>query len=211
MPELKGAYTKRVFKRPRYYALTPESILELGNSITDDLAKALFFFVYLTGARINEATDFTPNRIAFMGDRVVIRLKTLKQQTEDSMRKVPIPIGPEAKCHEAEMWKAVSEYLKDFTIQDRPFRKWGNMSVYLRRHVTLITEARIRTVGGDYLDKVIEKPFHPHYLRHARATHLAEYYNFNNQQLCFFFGWTNTDMALIYTKTADVWSAFTKA
>jgi len=202
---------KTEYKRPRYYAMSPDAVLKLGDSIEDKTAQATFFFTYMVGGRINEVTDFTPSRLDIHDDRVLVRLKTLKQKHVDSMRRVPIPLGSLAKCHENEMWKVVSNYLAGYTIQDHPFKKWGNMSVYLRRNITLITEARIRTPGGDYTDRVIEKPFHPHYLRHARATHLAEYYGFGTQQLCLFFGWANPAVALLYTKSADLWKAFDKS
>ncbi len=199
---------KTEYKRPRYYAMSPDAVWELGRGIADKTAQATFFFTYMVGGRINEVTDFTPSRLDIHEDRVLVRLKTLKQKHVDSMRRVPIPLGGLAKCHENEMWKVVSDYLLGYTITDHPFRKWGNMSVYLRRNVTLVTEARVRMPGGDYTDRVIEKPFHPHYLRHARATHLTEYYGFGTQQLCMFFGWANPAVALLYTKSADLWKAF---
>lgn len=202
---------KHFFKRPRYYAVGPEAVLKMGQGIEDKTAQATFFMTYLVGGRINEITDFTISRLTIHDDKVLVRLRTLKQKQPDSMRRVPVPLGQYAKCHENEMWAIVSKYLAGFSIQDHPFKRWGNMSEYLKRHVTLITEARIRTPGGDYMDKVIEKPFHPHYLRHTRATHLAEFYGFGTQQLCLFFGWSNPSVSLIYTKTADVWRAFSSS
>ena len=196
------------YKRPRYYAMPPDAILNTGAGIEDTVAQATFYMTYLVGGRINEITDFTPSRLNIHDDRVLVRLKTLKQKQVDSTRRVPIPLGKLAKCHENEMWDAVSKYVAGFKMQDHPFRKWGNMSMYLHRNISLVTEARIKTPGGDYIDKVIEKPFHPHYLRHARATHLTEYYSFGTQQLCLAFGWSNPSVALIYTKNADIWKAF---
>lgn len=194
-------------KRPRYYASKPNAILQAGTLITDKTAQALYYFLYLTGGRINEVTDFTKNRLDIFPDRRVVTLRTLKQRRGDTLRKIPIPIGKTAQCQEDVMWEVVSAYLNPFDTYDKPFRKWGNMSVYIARHIPLRVEARVKG-PYEYIDKVIEKRLHPHYLRHCRATHLVNYYHFTDNQLCHFFGWRNPMMALEYTKSADVWQAF---
>jgi len=197
--------------RPRLHAAKPELVLKWGNEISDPLARALYFFLYLTGARINEATDFSKNRLVYKEDRggYEIYLKTLKQRsTVPVNRKVVIPINT-ALCHEKEMSKIVLEYLSSFQEFDHPFKKWGNMSEYLKRHLEITAEATVRR-GNQYSDTIITKKFNPHYLRHCRATHLTDIYNIPNIALCHFFGWKKMDMALRYTQTSDLWSSFNK-
>jgi site-specific recombinase XerD len=194
-------------------SIKPESILEAGRSITDPLGRGLYFFLYLTGCRLSEARDFSKVRMEIFPDRRVIRLKTSKQRKNERMRKIPIPLGGSALCHEDEMWAEVTAFLEDYKEFDKPFSKWKNMSVYMKkRGVTQFTfDARVRLIDGSYKDTQIVKHIHAHFLRHARATHLVEYYRFNDTALCKFFGWRNPVMARIYTESADVWNAFKQA
>lgn len=197
--------------RPTYHPLSPEDILKVGNSITDPLAQAAFFFTYLTGGRINEITDFSPNRLEVMEDRYIVRMKTLKRRTADNMRRVPIPRGSFAKCHENEMMEVVVKYLASCPSFSHPFKKWGNMSAYFRRFIPLTTEARVKGIDKEYRDELVSKPLHPHFLRHCRATHLADYYGLNDRQIQAFFNWAKPDMAVTYTKFQEVWKAFSGA
>jgi len=199
-------------KRPTYYPMSPERILALGKGIDDATAQAIFFFLYLTGGRINEVADMAPSRIQELQDRYVIRIKTLKQRKGDNIRRIPIPKGKAALCCENEMMEIVMRYVGGFSNMDKPFKKWNGpygTRLYLRRKIPELTlEARVKTVTGEYIDKEITKPFHPHYLRHARASHLVDFYRFDTAQLCAFFGWKNPAMALRYTKYLDIWKAF---
>jgi len=198
-------------KRPQYYALTPEVILNAGKEISDELSQAMYFFIYLTGCRVSEAKDFSINRISYMDGYVRIEMKVLKTRDESKMwRRALIPLEID-KCHEFEMWEFVKGYIKGFGSFDRPFTKWGNMSEYLKRHIVLVCEAKKKGMDGIWRDGKIEKPFHPHYLRICRATHLCEYYQFDSNDLCRFFGWSDPKMALRYTSQADVKQAFIKS
>jgi integrase len=197
-----------VRKRPRLYTLKPEIILEIGRSIVDPIARGLYFFLYLTGARINEASDFQINRVEVLEDRINIRLLTLKQRTKNKYRNVIVPHGAITKCFENEMWAECWQYLKHFKNFDKPFSKWPkDMDVYLRRNVSINVEG---TNPGGHDEMYNERPLNPHYLRICRATHLADHYFFTDNQLCKFFGWKNPEMAERYTEKSDVWPAFSK-
>jgi integrase len=206
--EEKVLKSKQPFIRPRLYATSPSLVLAVGQSIKDAPARALFFFLYLTGARINEATDFTPSRLEVFPDRYIIRLKTEKQRTP-TFRKTPIPRAPTSRCGEDVMWGDVYKYIQKFGPYSYPFRIWKNMSMYMARNVPEMTfEATIQVGAEAYTDKQVVKRFNPHHFRHTRATHLVEYYGFNTASLCLFFGWSKSEYALYYTRTSDVWKAF---
>lgn len=197
-------------KRPMYYANPPEVILKAGMEIKDELAQALYFFLYLAGSRINEATDFSQNRVSYQ-DHVRIEMKTLKTKNPAKRyRRVIIPIDIN-KCHEREMWDIVKGFLTSFDTFDNPFKKWNNMSVYIARNIELECEAKVLCSDGVWRDQKVTKPLHPHYLRHCRASHLVEYYEFTTTELCQFFGWTDSDMAVKYTSGSDVRAAFQRS
>lgn len=185
--------------RPIYFACSRESILETGEACEDQLARALYFFLYLTGARINEATDFQRSRIEFFSSQFKIRLKTLKQrQPQYSYRYVYIPRGKKAKCFENEMWEHVWKYIRGFELTEKPFKKWKNMSEYLARKISIQLEAIVNVGPKKWEERTLTKRFHPHLSRHFRATHLSQYYRWNVPRLCDFFGWRKPEMALIY-------------
>lgn len=200
-----------------YYAFKPQMVLETCEGITDPLAQAFFAFLYLTGARLNEATDFSINRMDAHDDYVEVELKTLKTRSQaKKWRKIIIPIGGNAKCNENKLWGIVKSYLGslDMTPFFKPFRKWPSkwgMGAYLSRHVVMMAERKERQDNGEYKDVYVEKPFHPHFLRHCRATHLAEYYNLYPTILAQFFGWTDQNMTNKYTATAEIKRALIKS
>lgn len=200
-------------KRPILYASPAETIYQTGLGIPDQVARALFFFTYLTGGRINEITDFSLNRLTFKDDYIYLRIKTLKQRKKSqNMRELPIPIGADSRCHESKMWEDIKAYVAGMDNFAHPFKKWGNMSMYLARALNIQAEAKVRNPAtGEWSDKIITKKCNPHYLRHCRAAHLVQYYDFNTVQLCKFFGWTDPKMALRYTDIKDLGDAFKKS
>jgi len=180
--------------RPIYYTPKAEIVLEMGEKIEDPLAQALYFFCYLTGCRISEATDFTPSRLKMLDDFAQIELRTLKKRsTGPSYRKVLIPLGKYARCFEDKMFPHLSSFLNGLDQFKPPFKRWTNMSTYLGRAIELTTEAKKKnTLSGEWADGLVIKPLHPHYLRHCRATHMIEYYDLNLMELCEMFGWNDT-------------------
>lgn len=199
-------------KRPILYASSPQALYQAGMTIKDPLARAEFFFVYLTAGRINEVTDFSVNRMSIRDGFLHVRMKTLKQRSRaNEMRNLTIPIMKQALCLENKMWAEVSPLFSDGDSFSKPFRKWKNMSEYLARALDITIEAKVlNRATGEWSDRIITKKCRPHYLRHCRNTHLVEYYDFSTVELCNFNGWQNPKMALIYTKFRDLLSAFRK-
>jgi len=204
-------------KRPYYYQIPPKELLDHGESITDPCAKALYFFIYLTGARISEAVDFRLNHLTVKDNYYKVRMRVAKKRSSSvSERVVLIPRKKHAKCFEQKMFNYVLDYLKSFKSIDRPFRKWGKehgkghyMSSYLRKRIPTITiPAKVKNADGVWYEGTVTKPFHPHFLRHCRATHLHDYYRFTTIELRRFFEWSTDAMAASYTKGSSVMRAF---
>lgn len=206
-------------KRDLYLPISPEDILTQGNSTKDELAKALYFFIYLTGARIGEAVRFKLHDLERFENYYKIRLPVEKKRdkTKYHTRSVIIPCGAKAKCLENEMLKVVLEFLKNNT-SEYPFWVWGKgnqlknipprpsyMSQYLRRNCYIEAYAQTKTTTG-WMEIKKQKLLNPHYLRHCRASHLAtkQYYDLNDAQLKLFFEWSPTsDMPGRYTHLRD--------
>lgn len=185
--------------RPIYFPNSPDVILATGQQIKDERARALYYFLYVTGCRINEATDFTPSRLTKFKDFYQIKLKTLKARSAfRKFRDVIIPRGEVCRCFENKMWNDVAPFLDKHQQFQYPFRKWRNMSEYIARKVPEVTcEALVKTATS-WEPKVVHKRMHPHFLRHCRATHLVIYYSIPAIPLCGQMGWANLQMALIY-------------
>lgn len=207
--------------RPRYFSIKPQDIYEMGIASQDRLATALLFLTYITGARIGEAVRVRYMNISVVGDFYEIIMPVQKKRKmKNQRRRVPIPRGKKAKCFENEMMKAVVSYLTSNKNVEYPLWKWGKpndmypkgrayeMDVYLRRQFAFTTNAFVKTKKYGWMDQVITKPLHPHFLRHCRADHLVQYYNFTDTKLRHFFSWTSTQMAAEYTQIQDLTDAF---
>lgn len=198
-------------KRPIPYASPPIELYHKGLMIENKPAKALYFFLYLTGARINEATAFSPSHITLYDNYITIRLKTLKARSDFRRnRHIPIPLGIHAKCNEIAMWDIVANYLQRFDVNDKPFMLWKNMSEYLAEKITIRIEASVRNDKGRWNDEIITKRFNPHYLRHCRLTHLVDVYQLGITQVADFAGHANINMSARYVRSRELIKAFIK-
>ena len=205
-------------KRPISLPISPSLLLSAGKKINDPLARALFFFLYLTGARISEATEFSMAKLTMTRDLYIIRLPVLKRRSEfwrNIGREIIIPRGKFAKCHEEQMISYVINYAEKFKTKptEKMFAKWiyhrkgkaySNMSVYLRRLIKLNIEQYTPKFDGQWIQTTKEIELSPHYLRHCRATHLVTYYNLNELHLQKFFEWASSRMAQRYVKIRDL-------
>ena len=196
-------------KRPRYFPVPPQVILEIGKGITDPLGRALFFLTYLTGARIGEAMEFQPAFMVVTDSFYRIEMKVEKKRNGGmNMRTVPIPRGEKAKCFENEMMDDVIQFLRGKSALSQPFAKWKRMSMYIMRAAELTVNARVKNEAGIWVNRQITKKLHPHYLRHCRAKHLVDYYNFSDTKLRVFFEWSDTKMAATYANAVELEASF---
>ena len=142
-PKDKKSARFRGFVRPKFEAMKPDDILAIGEEIEDERAQAIFFMLYLTGARINELTGLVRARIdadgAMSSTRPCIRIYNLptEKNRKRSTRSLVIPLGRYAKCKENEMWTYVADYLSvcDDDPVSFPFRVWKHTGDYLARRI----------------------------------------------------------------------------
>lgn len=184
-------------KKPIPEAVSMDEIYILGRQYKDPRIRALFFFCYLTGARISEALATTPkdiNRTSSqeLGDYITVRLLTRKNK-RIPIRDVPVPL----RHREGEMMAYMDAYLN----VERPARGSRNFGYLTRTNAwNRLSEVKVvvRALHGRDIIEKYERGINPHYLRHCRLTHLVQHYGFNEIQLMRFAGWTNTKPATVY-------------
>lgn len=202
---------KLINHRPKLFPVQPNIIYDIGQGIEDPLAKALFFFLYLTGCRINEATRFQVNHLRYDDNFATVKIYRLKQRAHDrsTLDELIIPIKG-GLCNEAKMWSVVSRFLSDCQNFEYAFRPIKNMSEYLARRVRITADAEFYnpTTNNWATHDPINKRLNPHWLRHCRASHLAEYYDLSERQLMSYFGWKRADMASTYVKLTQMRATF---
>jgi site-specific recombinase XerD len=150
--------------------------------------RALFCLLYLTGARIGEVTrrlrkkDF--ETIKLKGSQfLIVDLYTEKNRKHPTRR---VPVNMERENYLVNYVLEYLELLKDedvlfpFTIQ----RAWQIVSKILIKY-----------------KKVSKNKFlnANHFLRHCRLTHLVINYDFTDQDLVKYCGWTNSIPATTYS------------
>ena len=154
-------------------------IIEIAESIDDIKIRALFCILYLTAGRIREVI---PNRkknfpsikkedfsYSYKDDRKYISIDIRNEKHKSRKRKeIPLPMDKEENIR---LWKLIKEYLDTLKLNEELF-----------------------TFSYQYAYKRL-KPYidgNPHWLRHIRLTHLITVYNFNENLLQRYAGWTDT-------------------
>jgi integrase len=145
-----------------------QAMLGLIKSYAQPRDAALLALLYVSGARISEIVrSLRPSDIEFtvIKNRKVmtITLKNLKNRTR-KIKKLPIPLDREGDF---------TDIIKSY-IETRPRSE----------HLFGISTQRARTI-------LWKKTLTPHFVRHIRLTHLVTMYDFNEQLLIRFAGWTD--------------------
>lgn len=179
-------------KKPVPEALAMQEILELGESYKNPGDKALFYFCYLTGARISEALDVTGRDIKDHGDYLSVKLLTRKNRRVP-FRDVPIPTKQKEK--------AMVSYIHSYVGGDMDAKLFPGLTrnnAWFRLSRRSVTIRAVKLGAGRKIIDNYRKKINPHYLRHCRLTHLVQHYGYNEIQLMRFAGWTNTSPAIVY-------------
>lgn len=181
-------------KKPVPEAMSMGEVVELGSKYKVPQDRALFYFCYLTGARISEALDVTPGDIQKheseqFGKCLIIRLLTRKNR-KSKIRYVPVLMQQSEK--------PMVSYVNKWILWDGGesiFPGLSRTNAWNRLSKVKIT---IRAIHGKIIIPEYTRGVNPHYLRHCRLTHLVQHYSFNEVQLMRFAGWTNPKPAGVY-------------
>ena len=173
-----------------------EDILQKGKEIEDKELRALYFFLYQTGARISEALALKfgdVNEKSLERHRYAeARVTTLKNRKK-GLRYIPIPLYIPA---EAQMFEYFND-LYSIRINDVFMNVGTRNNVWDKFHKQISFRCEVQDLKSKTIS-MKEIPLHPHLLRHFRLTHLVTIYNYNVFQLMEFAGWSDTRQATTY-------------
>lgn len=170
-------------------------VVSVSRHYSNPQARFLFNWLYLTGQRISEALRVRRADITYeeRGDAayVVVNSITLKNRNQPR-RVLPLPhYGAEKP-----MVQQVYERIEDLDYDERIFRDLNRKSAwYILQKQTVRIDA---IMPNDNTMKEIEMAIYPHYLRHCRASHLAQYRGYDLYQLMQYFGWSSPNVATVY-------------
>lgn len=186
---------------------TPKEIYFLGTMAKKNIDRALFYTLYLSACRVTEALHLKSGDIEDREDHIVFHLVNLKNRNR-KFKDVPVPKG--LSVWEDKMIKVVLEH-QDNIVPGAKLFPFSRHVAYHRLYDHIFYHTRAydpRT--GEY--KIIEKPFNPHLLRHARLTHLVTLYGFGAHvpELKNLAGWSNLipAEAYIHLDTRSVLEAY---
>jgi integrase len=189
-------------KRLKVFPATRETLLKVGRSITDAQDRALFFTLYLSGARISEVLgqedrpdkqgcppliksdfDFKP------GVELGFALQTLKRRD----RHPRFPTAPDLAPYSS-MIVEVLKWLETKQDDDVVFNMQRTAFNKRLRNYTVMA----KPLGKS--ESTVVKKLNPHYLRHCRLTHLSIYHHWTDSQIRTFAGWTTSALAAQYVE-----------
>jgi integrase len=166
-----------------------EEIIEYAKDIDNFGGKlwlqALFIILYLTGARLNEVMRRMEKRdIAIIekdGKNVMLVTLFNEKNKERKIKKIPINLDREGERDLALIFLKYADSVKDMSVPDD-------------------SQALLFKYSDRWAEKMLLKycGINPHFLRHLRLTHLTTEFNFNEQELKIFAGWTDSRPAKNY-------------
>jgi len=200
--------------------IEPDKVYELLNNLKNPRDKALFCLLYLTASRIEEVVRYRKRlwckkkvlliksgrmpKKAWIQDYkkqkgnfalepgitkrdikviekenrkiAIVRLRNLKNKQKDENTKI-IPITLDNEINNM-FFKHIQDYI--YTLED-----YEELFPFQNRNAEIIISA----VG-----------WNPHFIRKVRLTHLVRLYNFSDQELRIYAGWTDTRPSKYYVK-----------
>lgn len=204
-------HAKHAPVKPKLYSLpTIEEIYLLGTTpalMPDE--RALFYLLYLSGGRVSEVLSIRKRDLtikeAGLDEVSVILLPTLKTRQQQIVREIPIGSSET----ELAMLKEIEAYAAPKHPEDKLF-DWGRHG---RKRAWRVLHKLSTGVQATHpvtreIITIDEYKLYPHFLRHARLTHLAQQYGFNAVELMKFAGWSTPSLASTYINTD--WKLFYK-
>jgi len=199
---------KRV--KPIPEPITQQEVWRLGETLQDEQDRALLYFLYLSGARITEVLqvrcrELEKRKTKLPNGKLVWTIKlnliTLKRRSGEFPRRT-IYVNPMGL--DQMMLAVIVNLRKTRNRGDDCLFDYGDVKSHKARWKAYHRLKKVRyAIRGVAIDgKLVELPefgIYPHFLRHCRATHLAQDYGFNDRELMRYFGWVKSETAMIYT------------
>jgi integrase len=183
--------------KPIPFPISREEIWELGQRLRNEEQRAMFYTLYLTGARVSEALQIQKRDVWMeqVGDNNVLVFKVLTSKVTSMIptRNLPVPcLGIEGN-----MAMVVWQYRENLGREEERLFHYSRRRAY-NICTGLIVDTRAINPDRTYTELLGFK-LHPHYLRHCRATHLVVYHGMNNPyDLMKWFGWTDPRRPMTY-------------
>jgi len=152
-------------------------------------ARALFCAYYLTACRKTELLETTKQdfKLDYIDDKKVLYIRTLnKKNKKRKSKRQPIPVELEYI-----LFKHIMAYLDMLEPEQKLFDFKGQRATQIINEIT---------------------NWNVHFIRHIRLTHLITLYDFNEQNLVKFAGWTDSRPAKHYIELSpkDLFRGFYK-
>jgi integrase len=196
---------KKARIKPLYNPVGLEVLRDASRQINQPDYQALFNCCYLFGLRITEALGLLPENVSvrdYESNRVfVAEVATLKN------RHYPLryPVAWERGL-EGTMANEFIAYANNTDPQEYIFRGLTRQKAHYHFNKARIKMGAITWKPREYT--VVERGIFPHYLRHCRASHLVNWYNFDELKLMIYMGWSDPKLAAAYVKSD--WTALAK-
>lgn len=150
--------------------VTPNDIIIMAKKILNEKYRALFIILYLTAGRVSEVArslyrkDIEEREVNCR--RIILFRLNNRKNKDKHFKDLPIPYD-----REKELLDIIFPFLDDIDLERQvfPFSKTRAYQIIKK-----------------------ETGWNPHWIRHIRLTHLAVYYDFNDQLLVKFSGWTDS-------------------
>lgn len=176
--------------------LTSGPIIAKMNEYKNPTYRHLFAWLYLSGQRISEALNLQRCQVsldtAWGKDFVKIDSQTLKNP--DQLRRIiPVPLYGATKAMAQYAWDAIKDRPPNETIFPFSRQVARNQLAKVVMPCTFLSLSNKERFEGNL-------SIYPHFLRHARATHLFSEYGdfFDLRRHMQFFGWKSPTMSNLY-------------
>ena len=198
--------------------MTLEQVYDKINCFDNPRDKALFAILYLCAARAEEIVQNTP--IVYGKKRVILikNHKSSKKWIADYKKRKMLPKRPSIKKEDIAVENIGGKDVLTFRIRNlknkRPKENTKIIPLTLRDEMNLKFKRIVDSylAGLNYEDElfpiskkraeqiIAKAGFNPHFLRKLRLTHLVRYYNFSDQKLKVFAGWSDSRPSKEYIK-----------
>lgn len=198
--------------------VTMEQVYDKISSFNNPRDRALFIITYLCAARIEEIVRNVP--ITYGKKRVILihKNRTSKKYVIDYKKKKLHENKPSIRKDDIGIEKIQGKEVLIFRIRNLknkrpkenikliPLPLKDEMSLKFKKIIDIYLAGleegeELFPIGKRRAEQIISKAgYNPHFLRKLRLTHLVRYYNFSDQKLKVFAGWSDSRPSKDYIK-----------